>query len=130
MSEFNQKEEDTFRADLFRRMDVQDITLARIEEQTKKTNGRVTVLETVLTDYSDYKKLVISIKDWKIWVSGICTLAVLIGAFVFNLIIRDVNRTAEENIRVQLEAAKKDIVKEAVSEIDQRYNLRGLPAEQ
>ncbi len=46
MSEkYSQKEEDTFRLELFRRMGVQDENLREIRNQTTKTNGRVTSLE-------------------------------------------------------------------------------------
>ena len=44
--DYSQKEEDTFRLELFRRMGVQDKTLDEIKVQTTKTNGRVNSLET------------------------------------------------------------------------------------
>ncbi len=44
-NEYNQKEENTFRKELFRRMGNQDTLLAEIKAQTLKTNGRVNKLE-------------------------------------------------------------------------------------
>lgn len=43
--EYSQKEENTFRLELFRRMDKQDSTLDRIETQTTRHNGRLAKLE-------------------------------------------------------------------------------------
>ena len=42
---YSKREQDHFFKELFWRMDKQDSTLQRIEEQTVKTNGRVSLLE-------------------------------------------------------------------------------------
>lgn len=42
---YSKREQDHYFSDMFDRMDKQDITLARIEAQTIRTNGRVSRLE-------------------------------------------------------------------------------------
>lgn len=76
MEEYSQKEENTFRTELFRRMDHQDIDLKDIKIQTTKTNGRVSKLEW-------WRKIII-------WVFGVL---IALAIPIFDLIRQEIRDT-------------------------------------
>lgn len=96
---YSKREQDHFFGDLFKRMDKQDASLNRIEEQTMRTNGRVTRLEI-----------------WKtaiIWLIGIIAgfLAFAIP-YTISVIKKDVSETAQT------------AVSSAIMQLEQSYDIR------
>lgn len=83
--EYNQKEENTFRQELFRRMDQQDRILEKLLEQTTKTNGRCTRLEDLT---KDYKTDMETLKTTRTQALTIIAVFILIGSGIFYLIDR------------------------------------------
>lgn len=123
MEEYNQKEEETFRKDLMRRMDVQDQALDRIETQTVRTNGRVTAVEIQLKDYESFKTTVNSLSGFKMWLSGAVAVLLFLGSgigFFFSYYIRT---NTESTVRDILKEEKPVIIRDVISEIDRTYNL-------
>lgn len=120
---YSQKEENTFRQDLFRRMDTQDTNLSKILDQTTKTNGRVTVLETKTEDYTKIKDIVASLSGWKLWISGAVAVVLLAGGIFINLFLKDIYRTSQDNAQKLIDAQRDQIVKDIVSQINTDYNL-------
>ncbi|HRH25317.1 MAG TPA: hypothetical protein PLQ20_03215 [Candidatus Paceibacterota bacterium] len=82
MEEYSQKEENTFREALFRRMDTQDNSLGKILEQTQKTNGRVNSLETSRT---------------QIWTA--ISILLFLGGAIITLSISAINTKIEKGIK-------------------------------
>lgn len=128
MNEFSQKEEDTFRKDLFKRMDGQDIVLKEIKEQTTKTNGRVTTLEVRTEDYAEFEKIVSGLSGWKMWIMGSVGVIIVGGGFVWNLVLTNILNTAEKNTQKIIEKQKAQLIKDVITEIDQTYNLQLIPS--
>lgn len=123
MEEYNEKEEATFRKDLFRRMDVQDEALNRIETQTIRTNGRVTAVEIQLKDYEGFKTAVNNLSGFKMWLSGAVAVLLFLGSgigFFFSYYIRT---NTESTVRDILKEEKPVIIRDTISEIDRTYNL-------
>ena len=126
MNEY-QSEEKTFRDNLFERLDKQDNVLERIEAQTLKTNGRVTVLETRLETYDELKRTVYSLKDWKKYVLGFSAGVILLGGLAYTLTISEIKASAKEAgkdaAQELINTQKDDIIKKTISAINQSYNL-------
>lgn len=89
---YSQKEEDTFRKELFRRLDKQDTILERMLEQTTKTNGRVTKIETQLEDYPEIKSTVYKHQNYIWYVLGIVFIVGGIGLFTAKSFINEIVR--------------------------------------
>lgn len=113
--QYSQKEENTFRQDLFRRMDVQDKTLARIESdgkdtkaQTIKTNGRVNLMEEKTKDYDELRNSIQGLANIKYWIMGASATILAIGSYVAHL---------EEAYIIQKAADS------ALSQINLKYNV-------
>jgi hypothetical protein len=123
-SDYSQKEEDTFRKDLFRRMDGQDEVLKVIKDQTIKTNGRVTVLEVTVKDYTDLQKTVQALAGWKMWLSGAVAVILLAGGVYVKLLLKDIYRTVNEQTQAIVNSQKEDIAREVVAELERKYELQ------
>ncbi len=108
---YNQKEETTFRTELFRRMDKQDEILDKVLEQTQKTNGRVTKLETATSDYDDTKKKVSVLENYRWWILGFGFSFTILGTSILYYITKEIDtkiktaiyQTLEEQAKVEYE---------------------------
>ena len=74
--------------DLFKRMDKQDDSLQRIEDQTIKTNGRATRLEDKVSDYNDIKKSVAAHENYKWWLAGVAVAITVTGLLAIKQMVR------------------------------------------
>jgi len=105
--EYSQKEETTFRTELFRRMDKQDEILDKVLEQTQKTNGRVTKLETITNDYDETKKKVSVLENYRWWILGFgFSFTILAGSTVYYFITNLENKIYKITSQVLEELAK------------------------
>lgn len=123
MKKYNPDEEVTFRQELFRRMDTQDSTLKRIEEQTSKHDSRMTTLETRLIGYEKWKDILSSLEGWKMWLTGAVAVIIIVGAFVWHLVISNVLQQAQTASQQSIEQLKTQILQDTISEINRNYNL-------
>ena len=69
-------------------MDKQDDFLERIEDQTTRTNGRVTRLEDKVADYNDIKKSVASHENYKWWIMGVAAALTVTGILAIKQVVR------------------------------------------
>ncbi len=91
---YSKREIDLITKPIMDHLIAQDETLKRIEAQTTKTNGRVTVLETNTKDYSDIKDTVSILVNFKWWLAGAVATVTLLGGttlyFAYkNLVTKD-----------------------------------------
>jgi len=126
--EYSQKEENTFRKDLFRRLDNQDGMLNDIKEQTTKHNGRMTKLETRTEDYDDYKKTVQGLSGFKMWLTGAVVASLTVGSGIAYLFMEKIENNTRQIVSEMIEQEKPKIIKSAVEDIitviNQEYNLK------
>lgn len=101
--EYNQKEETTFRTELFRRMDKQDEILDKVLEQTQKTNGRVTKLETITTDYDETKKKVSILENYRWWILGFGFSFTILGTSILYYVTREIDYKIKSAVTQALE---------------------------
>lgn len=119
MEEYNQKEENTFRKDLFHRLDTQDDLLKEIKTQTVKTNGRVTVLETRLEDYDENKKILAGLSGFKMWLTGAVAVLLLCGGTLGYAYSEIILSNADKNATKIFEASKIDLEKQLEDKISE-----------
>ncbi len=122
--EYSQKEEDTFRLELFRRIGVQDKVLDDIKVQTTKTNGRVTVIETITKDYDEYKKIVSGLSGWKMWITGAVAVIIFGGGYVWNLVLQNILNTSEKNNQVLIDKSVDVTAQKVISQLEEKYDLK------
>ncbi len=125
---FNQKEEETFRKDLMRRMDNQDSVLKDIKIQTTATNGRVSKLE----DWSNESKKVIesttkiasdtalnyTVDKTRIW--AVIGVLILLGGTIITLAIMAIDSKIQKGIDTRSE----NIAGQVLSQIEEKYDLK------
>lgn len=125
---YSQKEENTFRLDLFRRLDNQDVMLKDIKEQTTRHNGRMTKMETKLEDYDEYKERVIGLSGFKMWLTGAVVASLTVGSGIGFLFMEKIENNTRQIVLDTLEQEKPKIVnetaKDVVSILKEEYNIK------
>jgi hypothetical protein len=121
--EYSQKEENTFRLDLFRRLDTQDNLLGDIKIQTTKTNGRVTVLEEKTKDYTEIKNVMYGLKDFKSWLAGAVATSLTLGSIIAYLFMNYITANTQNIITAQKDSIIQEAVEQTILIVNQKYNL-------
>lgn len=95
---YTKREQDHFINEWNSRMDKQDATLARIETQTTKTNGRVNLIEEKIKDYPDIKKSINELMNYKFWILGAIAAFTLFGGSILYFINHDIDNKIAQGI--------------------------------
>ncbi len=95
--EFSQKEENTFRKELFRRMDNQDIILNKLLDQTTKTNGRVTKLEDKT---ENLPKDVAELKTSRIQLITAVSVLMFLGSTIIYFVNKDIDHRITDAVKI------------------------------
>lgn len=125
--EYSQKEEDTFRKDLFKQLDRIESDGKETKIQTTAHNGRMTKIEVKISDYEEIKQIVNEAKGFKTWVSIILSIFLTLGSGIGYLFLQNVYAINADNTRAIIEQEKENIIKSAtgnsISAINLKYNL-------
>ncbi len=83
---YSKRELDTFQKEMFRRLDSQDMVLARIESTQGTNQIEIALIKDVLKDYPDMKVAVSSLTNYKSWIIGSIVTVITIGGIVVYLL--------------------------------------------
>lgn len=121
---YTKREQDHFFGEMFKRMDKQDASLARIEDQTTQHNHRMTKIEDKVSDYHEVKAQVSEVSKWKIeFMSEIkgmkrimVILVIILPSLISTIFILYINHLRE--------SIKEDVSSSVVSTLEEKYNLK------
>lgn len=90
---------------LFKRLDKQDNTLGRIETNLGDFQTRISKLEDLVSDYSDYKKTTDGLINYKWWIMGCAAVFLLLGGSLLLLVKSQLNNDIQSKISLGIDSA-------------------------